>query len=127
MKDIVRGVIINPNILDDFSAFTKHYGFRRSTLLNYALVKVMIDGSVSQEDVNHIRQDYLKTMSVILNPAILDDFSAFAKKYEFKRSTLLNYALLKLMMEFNGSQAGDVSRTIQDYLKKKNILIKVEK
>lgn len=122
MKDIARHVILNPAILNDFSAFAKHYGFRRSTMLNYALVKVMIDGSVSQEDVNHTIQDYLKIKSVIINRHILNDFSTFAKKYEFKRSTLLNYALLKLMMEFNGSQVGDVSRTIQDYLKKKKYI-----
>ena len=59
MENRNRTVILNPSILNDFSIFAKKYGFKRSTLLNYAMLKVMSDG-VDSEEVNHTIDNYFK-------------------------------------------------------------------
>lgn len=59
MENRNRTVILNPSILNDFSIFAKEYGFKRSTLLNYCMLKVMSDG-VDSEEVNHTIDNYFK-------------------------------------------------------------------
>lgn len=59
MENEKRSVLLNQIILDDFSIFAKEYGFKRSTLLNYAMLRLMVDG-VDSEDVNHTINNYFK-------------------------------------------------------------------
>ena len=59
MENMYKTVLLNSSILNDFSSFAKEYGFKRSTLLNYCMLKVMSDG-VDSEEVNHTIDNYFK-------------------------------------------------------------------
>jgi hypothetical protein len=59
MENEKRSVLLNPIILGDFSIFAKEYGFKRSALLNYAMLRLMFDG-VDSEEMNHAMNNYFK-------------------------------------------------------------------